>query len=51
MADTHQEDSVAVTPVEDVEMSEQIGDSVGGEEGSGLPEIEAEVPRLVLFAE
>lgn len=51
MADAPQEDSVAATPVEDVEMAEQIGDVVGGEEGTGLPDIEPEAPRLVLFAE
>lgn len=51
MADTFQDDSVAATPVEDVEMAEQIGDVVGGEEGSGLPDIVPETPKLVLFAE
>lgn len=50
MADV-QDDSVVATPVEDVEMAEQIGDVVGGEDGSGLPDIEPEVPRLVLFSE
>jgi len=57
MADTsEQQTPIEETPVEDVEMGEQAGDSGAGAgagegEETGLTEMEPETPKLVLFAE
>ncbi|KAL6710972.1 hypothetical protein ACN47E_006847 [Coniothyrium glycines] len=45
MADVEQDTPVEQTPVDDVEMDEGAGDD------TGLPEIEPEAPKLVLFAD
>lgn len=47
MADIEQETPVEQTPVDDVEMNE--GGAPGEE--TGLPDIEPDEPKLVLFAE
>ncbi|KAF2125107.1 hypothetical protein P153DRAFT_370430 [Dothidotthia symphoricarpi CBS 119687] len=53
MADTGNQTPVAETPVDDVEMGDGAGDATAGaaEEETGLPEIEPEAPKLVLFAD
>jgi hypothetical protein len=52
MADSEQQTPIEETPVEDVEMGEQAGDSgAGAGEETGLTEMEPETPKLVLFAE
>ena len=49
MADIEQDTPVEQTPVDVVEMEEGAGEGAG--EDTGLPEIEPEAPKLVLFAE
>lgn len=48
MADIEQQPPVEDTPGDDVEMAES---AAGAGEDTGLPEIEPEAPKLVLFAE
>ena len=49
MADIDNQTPIEETPGDDVEMEEDAGAGAG--EDTGLPEIEPEAPRLVLFAE
>ena len=49
MADIEQQTPVEGTPAEDVEM--EGGDTAAATDDAGLPDIEAETPKLVLFAE
>jgi hypothetical protein len=51
MTDIGQHITAEETPVEDIEM--ESGDAVVGavEEDLGFPQIEPEIPKLVLFAE
>ncbi|KAH3952156.1 hypothetical protein HBI25_061660 [Parastagonospora nodorum] len=52
MADSEQQTPIEETPVEDVEMGEQAGDSgAGAGEETGLTAMEPETPKLVLFAD
>ncbi|CAO2652832.1 Nn.00g022430.m01.CDS01 [Neocucurbitaria sp. VM-36] len=52
MADTEQQTSIEGTPLDDIEMGESAGDAVAGAgDDTGLPEIEPETPKLVLFAD
>ena len=52
MADLEQQTPTEGTPVDDVEMSEGVGDAAAGAgEETLLPEMEPETPKLVLFAE
>ena len=52
MADSEQQMPIEEPPVDDVEMGEGAGDATAGaREESGLPAIEPETPKLVLFAE
>jgi hypothetical protein len=52
MADFEQQTPIEGTPVEDIEMEGAGYAGAGaGEETTLLPEIEPEMPKLVLFAE
>lgn len=52
MSDTWQHEPQAETPVDDVEMSERVGDVLAGADDTNrLSDIEPETPKLVLFAE
>lgn len=52
MADSEQQTPIEETPVDDVEMGEGAGDATAGTgDETGLPEIEPETPKLILFAE
>ncbi len=55
MADSEQPTPIEGTPAADVEMGEEIADAgeeiAGAGEETGLTRLEAEQPKLVLFAE
>lgn len=51
MVESEQPTPVEGTPVADVEMGEEVVAEAGEGEETGLTQLEAEAPKLVLFAE